>query len=217
VESWVSDSNRAVNGVQRVGRPRKPGVVDRVTLEKEADYTTARRYYELYVATFGDLETKAAGRQLLHEDEFLAEMLDPRVHKYVAWDEDDVAIGMTTLTTDLETVPWVSPEYFAHRYPEHHARGAIYYLGFTLVHPDYRNTHVLHAMLTYMSHGVVANQGVVGWDMCQANEDRGLSSGAARLLATFGEVSIESVDRQTYFAAVFHGPDETASEQGQQP
>jgi hypothetical protein len=105
--------------------------VARVSVEKEVDYATAKRYYKLYVATFGALDTEAAGRQLLSEDEFREEMLDPRVHKYIAWDADDQAIGMSTLATDVATMPWVSPTYFAHRYPEQHARGAIFYLGFT--------------------------------------------------------------------------------------
>ena len=40
---------------------------------------------------------------------------------------------MSTLTRHLETVPWISPEYFAYHFPEHTARDAVYYLGFTLV------------------------------------------------------------------------------------
>lgn len=182
------------------------GTVARVSVEKEVDYATAKRFYQLYVATFCDLDTLAAGRQLLHEEEFLQEMLDPRVHKYVAWDDNDVAIGMTTLTTDLETVPWVSPTYFAHHYPEHQARGAVYYLGFTLVHPNHRGAHVFHAMIEPMARTIMANQGVCGWDMCLANDERGLGGSAGRLLSSMADVSIEPIDRQNYYVATFHGP-----------
>ena len=66
---------------------------------------------------------------------------------------------MTTLTSDLATVPWISPAYFAHHYPEHHARGAIYYLGFTLVHPDHQGAHVFHAMIEPMARLVIGQQG----------------------------------------------------------
>ena len=48
-------------------------------------------------------------------------MLDPRVHKYIAWDDDGVAVGMSTLTRHLETVPWISPDFFAYHFPEHTA------------------------------------------------------------------------------------------------
>ena len=216
IEEWISTSDEALaqklSELASVGGP-----VERVSIEKEVDYVTAKRYYELYVRTFGDLDTLAAGRQLLHESEFLAEMLDPRVHKYVAWDAEDVAIGMTTLTTDLETVPWVSPTYFAHHYPEHTARGAVYYLGFTLVHPDYRGTHVFHAMLQAMCQTVIDNQGIVGYDMCLANDEAGLGGSAGRLLSTLANITIEPIDRQNYYTMTFHGPPETTTPGDEHP
>jgi pyruvoyl-dependent arginine decarboxylase len=184
-----------------------PAVPDiRVTVEKELDYVTARRYYELYRETFGPMETKAVARQLLHESEFIEEMLDPRVMKYVAWSADDEAIGMTTLTSDLSTVPWISPAYFAHHYPEHHARGAIYYLGFTLVHPDHQGGHVFHAMLEPMWKLVQEQRPVVAWDMCLVNDERGLGGSAGRLLSSFADVTIEQVDQQNYYVGNFRGP-----------
>jgi pyruvoyl-dependent arginine decarboxylase len=184
-----------------------PAVPDiRVTVEKELDYVTARRYYELYRETFGPMETKAVARQLLHESEFIEEMLNPKVLKYVAWSPDDEAIGMTTLTSDLSTVPWISPAYFEHHYPEHHARGAIYYLGFTLVHPDHQGGHVFHAMLEPMWRFVQEQRPVVAWDMCLVNDERGLGGSAGRLLASFADVTIERVDQQNYYVGNFRGP-----------
>ena len=182
----------------------------KVTVEKEVDYVTARRYYELYRETFGEMETSAVARQILHEQEFLEEMLDPRVHKYVAWDDDGQAIGMTTLTSELETVPWISPEYFAQHYPEQHARNAIFYLGFTLVHPAHQGGHVFHAMVAAMWERFTRENAVVAWDMCLLNDERGLGGSAGRLLRSLAEVTIEPIDRQTYYAATFNGPRETA-------
>jgi len=57
------------------------------------------------------------------------------VFKYVEWSSRR-PIALATMTSHLETVPWISPEYFSVRYPEHAAQRAIYYLGFTLVHPS---------------------------------------------------------------------------------
>ena len=87
---------------------------------------TAARYYELYRETFSALQVKAVARQLLHQHEFLEEMTDPRVHKYIAWDDDGEAVGMSTLTRHLETVPWLSPDFFAYHFPDHTARNAVY-------------------------------------------------------------------------------------------
>ena len=186
----------------------KPGAVEkattagavRVTIEKEVDYVTARRYYELYRATFGELEAFAVARQLLNEAEFLAEMLDPRVHKYVAWDDEEQAIGMTTLTSDLETVPWIEPGYFAHRYPDHYARGAVYYLGFTLVHPDHRGAGVFKAMIEHMVDTALTQSIIFAWDMCLANDAGGFGGGAGRLLQSLTNGTVQSIDQQTYYA-----------------
>jgi len=216
---WTADERPAKTGTtgdkaDKSGKSGKSGKADevpyvpdiRVTVEKEVDYVTARRYYELYRATFGEMETKAVARQLLHESEFIEEMLDPRVLKYVAWNDDGEAIGMTTFTSDLSTVPWISPAYFEHHYPEHHARGAIYYLGFTLVHPDYQGGHVFHSMLGPMWELVRDQRPVVAWDMCLVNDELGLGGSAGRLFSTFADVTVVQVDRQNYYVGDFGEP-----------
>jgi len=205
---WATDDRAASAAATAEGKSGEvPYVPDiRVTVEKEVDYVTARRYYELYRATFGAMETKAVARQLLHESEFIEEMLDPRVLKYVAWNEEGEAIGMTTFTSDLSTVPWISPAYFEHHYPEHHARGAIYYLGFTLVHPDYQGGHVFHSMLGPMWDLVRDQRPVVAWDMCLVNDELGLGGSAGRLFSTFADVTVVQVDRQNYYVGDFGEP-----------
>ncbi|WP_200918967.1 pyruvoyl-dependent arginine decarboxylase [Nocardioides sp. Leaf285] len=193
----------AAPATRPVGRVR-PGLT--ITVEKEVDEATSQRYYRLYRDTFSELETLAAARQLLHEEEFHAEMVDPRVQKWLAWDEAGEAVGMATLTDDLDTVPWISPGFLAERFPDHAARGAVYYLGFTLVAPTHRSARVFHAIIEEMAALMVAERAVAAWDICAFNDDRRLSGNAGRLLSRLAEVSIEPVDLQTYYAGTFHGP-----------
>lgn len=181
----------------------EPDFSVRITVETDLDPATAARYYELYVATFGDLQTKAVARQLLHEHEFLEEMHDPRVGKYVAWEDGEV-IGMTTLTKHLETVPWISPAYFAHHYPDQWSRGAVYYLGFTLVKKTRREAHVFQAMIAAATQLILTEQAVCAWDMCYYNdEELGLGPAIQRMLSGHPELQVAPIDRQTYFAAVY--------------
>ncbi len=181
-----------------------------VTIETEVDRETAEIYYALYRETFGELEVSAVARQLLHRDEFFAEMDDERVHKYVARDPDGTAIGMSTLTNQLETVPWISPAYFRHHYPEQFARGAVYYIGFTLVQREHRRSRAFQAMIHRMGSVLVEAEAVVGWDICAFNDD-GLSFGkhAARVLGRTGDVTVHPIDRQTYYAGTFHPAEPT--------
>lgn len=176
-----------------------------VTIEGAVDAAMAESYYALYRETFGELETQAVARQLLHREEFLEEMLDPRVDKYVAWDDRGEAIGLSTLTHHLETVPWISPAYFQHHYPDHAARDAVYYIGFTLVRREHRQSHVFQAMIHRMGEVLAAAQAVVGWDICAFNDD-GFAFGehAARVLGRTGVVTVAPIDRQTYYLGTFH-------------
>lgn len=180
----------------------------RITIETDVDAATAEHYYELYRETFGELETLAVARQLLHREEFLEEMHDPRVHKYVAWDGAGRPIGLSTLTNDLETVPWISPAYFRHHYPEQTARKAVYYIGFVLVEREHRKSHVFQEMIHAMGEVLVAADAVVGWDICAHNDDSfSFGEHAARVLGRAGDVTVSSIDRQTYYAGTFHPPE----------
>ena len=180
-----------------------PSAAIQVTVETELDDQTAEDYYALYRETFGELETRAVARQLLHHDEFMAEMRDPRVQKYVAR-RNGLAVGMSTLTNQLETVPWISPAYFAHHYPDHVARGAVYYIGFTLVHRDHRRSRAFPMMIERIGAVLAEADAVVGWDICAFNDDdRSFGVHASRALGRTGNVLVAPVDRQTYYVGTF--------------
>jgi pyruvoyl-dependent arginine decarboxylase len=189
---------------QSAGQPAVQRKV-RITVQSDVDYTTAKQFYRLYHRAFGPMEHDAAARQVLHEEEFVEEMLDKRVDKYIAWDAEDRAIGMTTLTRDLDTVPWISPAYFRKHYAEQVSRDAIFYFGFALVDPDHQGAEVLGAMIDAMSREVAAHQGVVAWDMCRINDERGFGLTYRQFLESRGFVDVHSIDQQTYYAASYPG------------
>lgn len=178
----------------------------RLTVESAVDENLARTFYELYLETFGDLASRAVARQLLHEHEFMAEMVDERVHKYLVWDETGEPVGMSTLTNHLETVPWISPDYFAHHYPEHSARGAVYYLGFILVRHDRRRARVFSDMVSRIVDVLVADRAVCAYDICAFNNDvLRLQDNIESLLRRISDVAVHPVDTQTYYTAAFSG------------
>ena len=178
----------------------------RVSVETELDADLAETFHDLYREAFGELETRAVARQLLHREEFLEEMHDPRVEKHVAWSGGE-PIGLSTLTRHLETVPWISPAYFAHHYPDAFARGAVYYIGFTLVHARHRQSRVFQAMVRSMGAGLAEAGAVVGWDICAFNDDSfAFGEHAARALGQTGDVTVVPVDRQTYYVGTFRSP-----------
>lgn len=177
-----------------------------ITVATTVDEATATRYFGLYRDTFSELATRAVARQLLHEAEFMEEMEDERVMKYLAWDEDGELIGMSTLTRDLSTVPWISPDYFAHHYPEHTARNAVFYLGFTLVDRRRRKSQIFQAMIETIVELLVEERAVCGYDLCSFNDQViGLGPSIERLLHRNAGLQLSVVDVQTYYSAVFDG------------
>jgi hypothetical protein len=184
----------------------KQGHAPLITIESEVGEETARRFYALYVETFGELTTRAVARQVLHEHEFMEEMHDPRVDKYLAWDENGDAVAMCTLTRHLETVPWISPQYFAHHYPEHTARDAVYYLGFILVAGGRRRQHLFTEMINQVADVLLDRDAMCAWDICNYNNEvLGLADVLEAMLQRVAHVNVSAVDTQTYYSAVARG------------
>ncbi len=177
----------------------------RLTVEQVLDAATITTLYRQYVEAFGPVRTLAAARHVLTAEEFAAEMTDRRINKYVAW-ADDGPVGVTTLATDLAAVPWISQEYYAARFPDHYARGAIFYLGISFVDPARRRqfpgayVRMMRAALS----GMDELRAVVAYDVCAYNEIHGSGRNVAAV-SRLDESSIVRLDTQVYSAAVFGG------------
>lgn len=143
----------------------------RFTHHSVVDPRAVDDFYALYTLAFEPLKKHAVARQVLTEREFHDQMADPRVDKYVAWDSSGEAVGLTTLTRTLSVVPWISPEYFADRYPEHWARNAVYYLGFTLAHPSQRHLQFIETLVGVGMEQAITEHAVIAYDMCAYNNE----------------------------------------------
>ncbi|MFC7625540.1 hypothetical protein [Microlunatus sp. GCM10028923] len=173
----------------------------RVTVEAELSDATVDQFWGLYQIAFEPLLTRSAARQVLTETEFRAEMTDPRVDKYVAWDGSEV-IGLSTLTRHLDTVPWISPEYFTARFPDHAARNAIFYLGFTLTAPSRRQSGAYVAMISSAISTIAEARGICGYDVSAYHRDEmNYADNLARFIKRQSPAEVEVIDEQTYFLA----------------
>ncbi|WP_251153017.1 hypothetical protein [Cellulosimicrobium sp. Marseille-Q4280] len=176
-----------------------------VTFETTVTDDVAERFWRLYLEAFEPLRTRAAARHVLHHEEFVEEMEDPRVLKLLAHDGQGEAVGMTTLATDLAAVPWVSPEFFAARYPEHAARGAVWYIGFTLAHPGRRATRTFMDMIDALVAHLAEHRVVCAYDVSRFNDDSlRFADNLRRHLERNQDVTVETVDQQSYYATTFH-------------
>ncbi len=176
----------------------------RFTLELVVERELVLVFSELYEAAFGALRTRSMARQVLSEDEFAAQMVNPRVRKYVAWTSDGLPVGMCVVTTDLTTVPWISPEYFAARYPAQWERHAIWYISFLLAHPSQRHGRFLDHIVDVGVGELVEAEAICAYDMCSYNEENlGLGRRVAESFRRTTGANPARTDVQSYYTVDF--------------
>src|SRR4051812_17824553 len=174
-----------------------------VSVLSDVDAATARSLYDLYLDTFGEMAAKAVNRHLLYEHEFMEQMHDDRVMKYLVRGHDGSTMAMCTLTNDLSTVPWISPDYYAHNYPDHTARKAVYFLGFILVGHEHRRSHVFGRLVEEVALTLVDQDAICGYDICGFNlEERQMADAIARVLNDVGAIDVREEDVQTFYTAI---------------
>lgn len=160
----------------------------------------AARFLVLYNAAFAPLAPLAPARQGLTDDEFLQQMAEPTVVKFVAWDDLGEPVAMAFMATDLNVVPWISPSYFEARFPEHFARAAVYYFGALLVSPGCRGGRWAGVVLDAATRFVVADRAVAVFDCCEHNATRRLPQLIARAARRVGELETVELAPQRYYA-----------------
>jgi hypothetical protein len=172
-----------------------------VTAERVVDDATAEALWDLNEVAFRPLEQRAAARQLLTRDNFDLEVLDRRVVKYLARAEGRV-VGLCTITNELETVPWISPNFYETRFPDHFRRGLVFYCGLAMVHPDAGNTRAFARMVSAFGRDIAHADGILVADMCRYNIDVVELAHAVTLIMRreWGGVEVVEVDRQVYMA-----------------
>ena len=173
----------------------------RVDVEKVLSGTRREEAWQLYREAFEDLRYAAVQRHLMHRAEFDEVMSDDRVEKYVAFADDGALAALSSLTNDLDAMPLISPDYFAHRWPSYYAQRRIWYLGFIAIATTQRRSGVFETMIEKMWRVVRANAGVAALDLCARNETRQLDAAITRTLtALTPEVVPLRLDTQAFWA-----------------
>jgi hypothetical protein len=181
--------------------PAAAGAPARVARLTSVSDELSEAFLAVYRAAFAPLDTLSAARQSLTDDEFRDEMRDPRVTKIVAFDADGEAGSMAFVATDLSIVPWISVPYYAHRFPEQFARGAVYYVNAAVVRPDRQGGAWTRVVLEELYRFVAENRAVMAFDCCGYNVDVvRLVEATERVARTVAHVEVTELDQQRYYA-----------------
>jgi len=187
--------------------PAPPKPKGRVEILHEVSPAVAEEFLVIYRAAFDPLKSKSPARQWLTDEEFLHEMADPSVLKFVARaNESDDIVALACMSTDLSTVPWISEPYFEEQYPDHYARSAIFYFGAMLVRPERQGGPWAKYLLDHIFYYVAERRGIGAFDCCGFNvETVALPDLIVRASHRLIHLDLQTLDRQTYYAGVVEG------------
>jgi hypothetical protein len=175
-------------------------VVDQVS---EGDFLEDA--WQLYAQAFRDLNSRAVQRHLMYRYEFDEVMHDERVQKYLCVDDDQTLLGLATYTNDLTAVPLIAPEYFERHWPDHYRSHRIWYIGFVAVHPEAQGCEAFAQMVEQMYLVAVTQNGLVGLDICNYNDDIRKMSRVFRIMIRrlTENMRFTRIDQQSYWLYEF--------------
>jgi len=182
----------------------------KLTQEIAVDSTLTEKFWRLYNTAFMPLRAASPCRQYMREAEFKKEMTDERMLKFILW-EDDVAVAMALVAVDLSAIDWISPEYFASRYPRQYEDSTIFYFGAILVDAGLQGLHYSDILLTELIRFVVANQGVAAFD-CYSKNSEWLPSLIEKMGQEVAVVELSELGQQNYYAIESKGFRSTTSQ-----
>ncbi|MEV6967733.1 hypothetical protein AB0M47_21760 [Hamadaea sp. NPDC051192] len=180
----------------------------RYEMTEELEQPRLDQAWATYSAAFDELRAATVERNVMYRHEFDVVMLDKRIEKHYAVDPAiDRVVALATFTNALDALTWLSPEYFAARWPDQFAKKQIWYLGFFAIHPEYRHSGIFEAVITQMWRPIHASGGVAALDICGVNISLGLAGAITRTLKDLTPAMVtEEIDVQTYWAFSLDAP-----------
>jgi hypothetical protein len=168
--------------------------------------------WDLYETTFREVNALAVQRHLMYRAEFDDVMGDDRVRKYLALDNAGNLAGLATFTNDLYSMPLISPDYFARRWPAEFGDRTIWYCGFVGVHPDRQHSGVFAELVETMWRDAAG--GLICLDLCRENgEFRRMERVIPLMLHRLaGPGEATRMDTQTFWLYQYPGPTEVDTE-----
>jgi hypothetical protein len=156
--------------------------------------------WRLYNRALEELRRTAVQRHVMHRDEFDHVMADERVWKYRGVTSTGEISALATFTNDLDSMPLISPDYFAHHWPQLYKEHRIWYIGFFVIDPKHRRSGIFERVIAHMWQQVVHSRGIALLDIARRNEEVGLPDGIQRVLLSLSPgMQATRLDEQTYW------------------
>lgn len=172
----------------------------RIAIERVITGERATRVRDSHRRAFSALGPLAAEPQMLDDELYYGLLAHPDVLEFIAWTEDEQPGAVVMSTPNLGLVPWIEPQFYAARYPEHTARDAVFYVPSLHVDPDHRGGPLLHAIIATYAQFIAGHRGVIAFDTCRWDID---NVAVPEFIERIGTLTVdaicEEVDSQHYY------------------
>jgi hypothetical protein len=177
-----------------------------VSFESVIEGDNAELLWDAYRLNFEPLEELAILQHMYERDEVLAEFANPRITKIVGW-QGQMPVGLGMVTNHLESVPQISPRYLRAKYKEHAEANRIYFGILVAVSPHHRGMTLFNRLYSEMWNVPARVGGVLIFDICEFNRITfDTDSLVQRIGAQFPKSTVDTIDRQTWYAAELPQP-----------
>ena len=177
-----------------------------ISLERVVTGAVADELWRQYWANFEPLQRLAVQKQHSDREEFMWLLAYPVVLTYIGW-EGARPVGMAMITSSLEDVPELSPDFLRARFPEQAARNAIYVGIYVMVDPEHRGLTLFHRLYMECWQLAARASGVLVVDTCEFNRTAFDTDELARRIGEgFPNCTVSVLDRQTWYAAELPEP-----------
>lgn len=177
-----------------------------ISHELVIDGEPADLLWQAYLANIEPLAEVAILRHVDGRDEFLAQLVNPRIVKIVGW-QAGLPVGLAMVTNSLEDVAEISPRFLRSKYPDHAARDAIFVGMLVMVSQPMRGRTLFGRLYTELWQVPALVGGVLIFDVCDFNRTMfDTDQLTQRIASAFPRSSVAVVDRQTWYAAELPEP-----------
>jgi len=174
-----------------------------VRQERYIDDETADAMLATYIQAFEPLKKLTATKQTLDDQDFRTLLDLDDVIKVIARNRAGHMVGFALMTSHLKLIPWISPDFYEHRYPDKYANGQLFYVPCFLVHPDHQSAIWAASICRELALLTGPVHGIVLMDCCAYNDEVvGLPALLEKVASKYTHHTTEFLDSQRYFA--FH-------------
>lgn len=140
--------------------------LENITILKRASITDKDELdtlWKIYDETFSPLNKISPCKQSLDYDHFVEALREPSVTKYLLSKEDFGLLGLALVTNEFKNTPWISEEYFRHKYHHQYNKRVIFYFMGIAIYKEFRGNKYSLSLLEYIIEDLPRDV-VIGFD-----------------------------------------------------